>query len=379
MEWVLLSIIIIFSFGLIRYLFFKKHRNYLDSWHKDFHKTYNDPRKQIIAHGLLASSGHNTQPWKFVLGLDQDSFDMYIDRCHLTEYVDPDHRQLFISQGTCLKNMEIAAHVLGYDLDIQFNFSDDWHIYQRLAIITIKKTIAKKHMFYEHMFKPDTNRGVYKENKLTEHMKKTIEALNTYEGVTLSLLDDKEQVTHIGHLALEAAFIEARNQDVMDETCTLFKNNESSKNTHPYGFSLEGQGLPAFMIWLIQILMKFFPSFNHPDQTKKAFLNGTKTAIDHTYTFIMIHCEDLSKEQLISVGMLYQELILQLHELELVIQPLSQAIEVYDEMKQVYDKIHKAYGNEMHIAMLARLGYPSKPSKHTMRFKPEKVIEEVNS
>lgn len=379
MEWVLLGLALILIYGLIRFLIFKKHRNYLDAWQKDFHKSLSDPRKQMIAHGLLASSGHNTQPWKFVLSEDKDVFDMYIERSHLTEYVDPDQRQLFISQGTCLKNMEIAADVLGYNLDVSFDFSDDWNIYQKLAKITIRKTDGKKHLFYEHIFKPDTNRGKYKDMKLSEGIQETLENLNTYEGITVSLFDSSDQIKHIGQLALEAAFIETGNQDVMNEISRLFKNNEASKNIHPYGFSLEGQGLPAFMIWFIQILMKIFPSFNHPDQTKKAFLNGTKTAVDHTYSYIMIHCDDLNKEQLIKVGMVYQELILQLHELNLVIQPLSQAIEVYDEMKQVYERIHKAYGNDRHIVMLARVGYPVKPFKHSMRFKPDQVIEEVKS
>ena len=131
------------------------------------------------------------------------------------------------------------------------------------------------------------------------------------------------------------------------------------------------------MIWFIQVLMRFFPSFNHPDQTKKAFLNGTNKAIEHTYSYIMITCADLNPKTLIKVGMLYQELILNLHELGLVLQPLSQAIEVYDDMKPVYDKVHKAYGQDKNIVMLARVGYPDKPFNHSMRFKPEQVIEEV--
>lgn len=379
MIWVLLAIALLFIFGIIRFALFKKNRTYLDLWHKDFYKSYDDPRKQIIAHGLLASSGHNTQPWRFVLHEDKSSFDMYIDRCHLTKEVDPDHRQLLISQGTCLKNMEIGATVLGYGLTIDVDVNEQWNIYQRFARLKITKTNPKIHKVYEHMFKPDTHRGKYKNTKLTEDLKRKIKELNHIQGVSIDLIDDNEAITHLSHIALEGAFIEARNEDVMNETQRLFKNNEEAKRINPYGFSLEGQGLSSFMIWFIQILMRFFPSFNHIDQTKKAFLNQTKIAIDHTYTYMMIKSDEINEYKLVEIGMLYQDIILQLHDLGLVIQPLSQAIEVYDDMKPVYGKIHEHYGNERHILMLARLGYPEKPFMHTMRCKPDQVIEEVIS
>lgn len=379
MIWLFLSLLALLIFAGIKYVMFIKNRDYLDIWKKDFYRSYTDPRKQIIAHGLLASSGHNTQPWKFVFKDDKNAFEMFIDRSHLTSEVDPDRRQLLISQGTFIKNMEIASEVLGYELKISYDINDEWNIYQRLATITIKKTNSKRHKLYDHLFNPDTHRGAYKTMALSDEGKKRMSSLAKSYELEIKIIEEADDVKYIGNLALEGAFIEARNQDVMNETCRLFKNNETSKKVNPYGFSLEGQGLPAFMIWFIQILMRFFPSFNHPDQTKKAFLNGTHQAISHTHTYIMIKSNELDPKSLIKVGMLYQELILNLHDLGLVIQPLSQGIEVYDDMKPVYEKIHKAYGNDQHILMLARIGYPEKPFNHSMRFKPEQVIEEVSS
>ncbi len=68
MIWLFLSLLALLIFAGIKYVMFIKNRDYLDIWKKDFYRTYTDPRKQIIAHGLLASSGHNTQPWKFEIG-----------------------------------------------------------------------------------------------------------------------------------------------------------------------------------------------------------------------------------------------------------------------------------------------------------------------
>jgi hypothetical protein len=45
MIWLYLSILALLIFTGIKYVMFIKHRDYLDIWHKDFYKSYDDPRK----------------------------------------------------------------------------------------------------------------------------------------------------------------------------------------------------------------------------------------------------------------------------------------------------------------------------------------------
>lgn len=46
-------------------------RHYLDPWKKDYYQRFDDPRMQLVAHGILAANSHNMQP--FVLILTDDS------------------------------------------------------------------------------------------------------------------------------------------------------------------------------------------------------------------------------------------------------------------------------------------------------------------
>jgi hypothetical protein len=63
-----------------------------------------------IEQAVLAPSSHNTQPWRF--GLDGDAVELYADRSRALPVVDPNGRELVMSCGAALLNLELAiAHV----------------------------------------------------------------------------------------------------------------------------------------------------------------------------------------------------------------------------------------------------------------------------
>lgn len=66
---------------------------------------------RIVGAAVLAPSGHNTQPWRFTRR--GDTIDLFADRTRALPVVDPDDRELVISCGCALHNMEIAARALG--------------------------------------------------------------------------------------------------------------------------------------------------------------------------------------------------------------------------------------------------------------------------
>ena len=95
-------------------------RNYLDPWEKDYHQRFDDPRMQVVAHGILAANSHNMQPWRIELDeVDTTSFRLFTDGERLTPQVDPVARQITISQGTFLEYAVVAAAKLGYACDIE--------------------------------------------------------------------------------------------------------------------------------------------------------------------------------------------------------------------------------------------------------------------
>lgn len=95
-------------------------RHYLDPWEKDYHQRFDDPRMQVVAHGILAANSHNMQPWRIELDeVDVTSLRLFTDGERLTPQVDPVARQITISQGTFLEYALVAAAKLGYACDIE--------------------------------------------------------------------------------------------------------------------------------------------------------------------------------------------------------------------------------------------------------------------
>ncbi|MDN5344362.1 MAG: hypothetical protein PWQ18_473 [Clostridia bacterium] len=94
-------------------------RRYWKAWDPNYHKEFSDPRLQAVAHGLLAASSHNMQPWKVELDKgDPLRFRLFVDSDRLTPQVEPLARQITVSQGTFLEHLRLRAAKTGYQAEI---------------------------------------------------------------------------------------------------------------------------------------------------------------------------------------------------------------------------------------------------------------------
>ena len=67
-----------------------------------------DSRKWALSYALLAPSAHNRQPW--LIGLTgEDMVTLWRDRTRELPHTDPFQRQLVISRGCFLEQMQIAS------------------------------------------------------------------------------------------------------------------------------------------------------------------------------------------------------------------------------------------------------------------------------
>ncbi len=95
----------------------QKFKVTLDPWQvkeDDFpaHGTTTEKLKFLLNYGVLAPSGHNTQPWSFKIV--NDAIELYADRTRALPIADPDDRELTISCGTALFHLKIAISHFGY-------------------------------------------------------------------------------------------------------------------------------------------------------------------------------------------------------------------------------------------------------------------------
>jgi len=352
---------------------------YLKPWNKNYSDSFTDPRISLTAIGLLAPNNHNMQPWKIKLDPnDPMVFYLYADSSRLTKEVDPDARQIMISQGTFLQYVSVAGEEKGWHVNITLfpdgEYQED-HLREEMnkkpvARLSLVKTAPKKTDLYQGVFLPDTNRNAYisaplAQSALTELNKisapyKEILSLKTYQKQT--------DLKQIGTFAVKSAEVEAGTERVMDESNRIFRANETAKNKYRYGYSVEGQGISGMKKLFVQSLVTLFPSMNSGKDASQNFINYTKQSVDHTSAYILIFSANNSRTAQVMSGMLYSDLVLTGHTLQLAVQPLSQVLEEYPEMHTLYSEFYQKYAsNGTTIQMLVRIGQPEKSTPLSMR------------
>ncbi|AIQ12045.1 Acg family FMN-binding oxidoreductase [Paenibacillus durus] len=363
-----------------------KKAKYLDPWKPDYAKQFEDPRVQLMAHGLLAANSHNLQPWK--IRLDKQNpllLYLYTDNERLALESDPLTRQTLVSQGTFLEYMRVTGEQLGYFADIKL-FPDGEYDEQNLkesmerkpvAKITLSKAKPQDNPLYEFMFLPDTNRMAYQPDEITPAQIQKLKQTNTDEDLVLSILNDKADIEKFGAFGVEGTDIETGLKRMNDESAGIFRTNEYQKNKYRYGFSFEGQGIMGLKKHLLQGMITIIPSFNNEEAATKLAVQATQTAVDHTPAYALILSKDNSRTSQVKAGMLYSRLILTAHEEGLVMQPLSQVLEEYPEMWKAYSEIHREYAPAGEtIQFLIRLGRPTQDTPLSMRQEVTDLIAE---
>ena len=379
-----LCLILVVALNLISGGFMKQ--TYMEPWSKSYAENYSDPRVRLAASGLLAASNHNMQPWKIELDKnDSMTFYLYADSSRMTKAVDPNARQMMISQGTFLEYVAVAGEKEGWNVDIKL-FPDGTYDEANLAEsmdtnpvarIVLSKSQSQSSELYEATFLPDTNREAYKADQLSSTQVSTLESLSSENGIFIKLYQDRDNLKEIGGYALQSATVEAGVTSVMDESNAIFRANEYKKNQYRYGYSVEGQGTSGFMRNILQGLVTIFPSMNTGKAASQNFINYTQTSVNNTPAYAMIVTTDNSRIEQVESGMLYSKLVLTGHTLGLVMQPLSQVLEEYPEMQALYTAFKQEYAPAGGtVQMLFRVGVPTKSTPLSMRRDVQSLILE---
>ena len=349
---------------------------YNEPWEKTYAQKFDDPRVQLAAHGLLAPSGHNMQPWKIQLDAEANVFYLYADSTRLTPEVDPFARQTMVTQGAFLEYVSVAGEQLGYQTDIDLfpnGEYDENNLLESMnampvAKVTLTKTDAAPSGLYDALFLPDTNRAPYQDSPLTASQIAQLKAINTDPDLQLLVFEDEANRVALANIAVEGAKIESGLHRMNEESGKIFRANEREKNAYRYGYSVEGQGTSGFMKHVMQGLVTLFPAMNDEAASADLFVKSTQEAVAHTPAYAMILSNNNSRTEQVKSGMLYSKLVLTAHTLGIVMQPPSQTLEEYPEMSALYQQIHAEYApNGSTIQMFVRMGFATKSVPNSMR------------
>lgn len=357
---------------------FFSRRAYLEPWSRDYYRKYDDPRTQLIAHGILAANGHNLQNWRFVYSKsDPLSFDMYVETARLAPEVDPYHTQVIISQGTLFEYLAIAGQQLGYtpsanlfpDGEIPRNATHENLMQKRVAAVKLIRDTPRSSSLYDQMFRPDTSRLAYLKAAIPAVTIDRLNALNDFIGLKMAYVAPGSALyAKVQRYVIDSARIESEVPEVMAESQKLFRKNEKEKNQHRYGFSLEGSSMSEPQKTLLQTLLTLFPAMNSTEAAAKNFLAQTALAATENAGFMTIVAEQNTRKAQFNAGRLYSRIQLSAHTEGYALQPLSQAIQEYEQMRTIYRDAHADLVRPGEtVLMLFRIGRPVGQTSLSMR------------
>lgn len=342
-------------------------RTYLKAWNTEYYKQFEDPRQQIVAHGLLAPSPYNLQMWKIKNDKnDSNTFYLYgVSDKYLPS--DQTHNELIIAQGTFAEYCVQAGNELGYNVEVtpfpngqldENNFIESLKV-TPTAKFTISKSETTKNNLYEKMFVTHSIRDPYKKGAINFDDEQKLKAVSEDFGdVELKFMSDESEIAELRDLTYRAKDAEQSSKRVMEDYGQITRLNEYTKNESPFGFTLESNGMKGFVKQISQGLVTIFPFLNKGDIAKNRELKHTKKSLDNTYTFLAIRSENNERLDQYYAGRTFAKLRLQANTMGIAVQPLSQTIAEYEEIKKFNAEYKEKFDNDGRKSiMLMRIGY----------------------
>lgn len=335
-----------------------------DAWNikaDDFpdNSSIEDQIKFLIGYGILAPSTHNTQPWKF--RISDNKLYVYPDFDYRLKEGDPKGRNLFISLGCCVRNIECASADFGFETTI--SFARD--LKGAECILILFKRNSKGHLkltnLSQFITKRFSDKSMYKGGKIeAQNLHKLSKVVE--KGVRVIIVDDRSKISEIAKLQAEAALSYANNKAFRMELSSWMRSNFTRREDGMPGFSL---GLSEPKLHLGRFLLNFSSKIIEKHAAKDRLLIESSSAVG------VVISQGSTSNSLVNVGRLFEHLALIATSSGLNLTVLAAIIENEDSLR----RLAKIIGLENGLPqMFFRLGYGSFKIHHTPRRAIKKLI-----
>jgi len=144
-----------------------------------------------LNYAVLAPSSHNSQPWRFKLGLDE--LRLYADRTRALPIVDPHDRELIISCGAALFHLRLAIRYFGHN-DQVFLFPEGTDP-DLLAVTEVgipRALESDERAMFHAIPRRHTNRHPFESRPVPDHLLASLRTAADKEGAVFTLISDEK-------------------------------------------------------------------------------------------------------------------------------------------------------------------------------------------
>ena len=348
--------------------------------------------KKIIKAGTMASSGDNSQPWRFEINQNELRIFNLPDRDN--PFLNFRQRGSYMAHGGLIENIDIAASNLGYETHIAL-FPDNTNGEFVAKIVFEKKENKEKDPLCGFISTRHTNRKPYRDDKLNDAQKEYItNSLNKTEEGFVKLIDDEEKKKIAGRAGSSAEIVILENKMLhgyLFDHIVWSEKEERQKKTGLYINTMEFNPVQKILFrlaknWhIMKLAIKIgFPKFIAKEDAK---LYSTGAALG------IIVVKDNSKESYVNAGRLMQRVWLKTEKMGLSLQPVTatlffmqriladdtgdMTVQHIKLLKNAYKDIQHAFNVENDtIAMMFRIGYADKAGARSSRQEPDITIDD---
>lgn len=333
------------------------------AWHihpESISSDWSDDKKlELFAkYGVLAPSGHNTQPWK--LQLDDNTLWIAI---HPDHHLSIDGSGLlsvepYISLGTFIETMELAALGHGYSLHIQLFPKRSY-----IAAITVKNTVKALPELLEAITRRVSNRNAYDTTPIDPKTLQDImdHQLALVQATSVSTRPDIEFVAAQTETAIGSIM---GNPLYRQELSKWVRTNQTRKFDGMPGFT---HGFGSMQALVSRAAVRYAPG-QGPQAKKSGNLIRKSAAL------VIVRCSDDSQDSFVNAGRLYARICIRAQAAGYATSALGAA--VLDGVTR--ETVKKHFGLSDRPIYILRIGKATSKARHSPRWPLHKVLSRVN-
>lgn len=317
--------------------------------------------KFLLQYAVLAPSTHNSQPWLFKIG--ESSVKIYFDPSKQIIEADPIGRDLYISFGCCLANLELASRYFNvYDHTADHGGREDNLIAEVFFRNLEKRTAVDSTLRHlvEAIPRRINARGIFEKRTPSGEIIKRMRLLDGFPGLELHFISDAEKIRQLASLTAEGLQIAYAKSSFRKEMAQWVHSS----------FSRKREGIPGYSLRISALLSVAFP-------TLVRFFNIGKRVGLLNYTSIVsapLVCVISASENFfrtwLNVGRLFERIALEATANGLATSIFAAAIE----MGELYRKVQAAISTNHIPQLLFCVGYMREIQKPNLRYSVEEKL-----
>ena len=302
--------------------------------------------KKLIEFAVKAPSGHNTQPWRFIVR-DRE-IQIHPDLTRILPVVDSDNHALYIGLGCAAENIVIAAKKYGVKSLVSISTSiknDDF-----IKIQFPADNPEQYDELVDFIDKRQSTRNEYRLEKISTSDLTSLQSSFLFEGVDLLTFTSSEEIKILEPFIIEGSNQQFHNKKFVSELIDWFRFSEKEANEKADGLRAACMGLPKMNRFIGKIVMKYFVS-------AKSEAKRWKKLIDKSAGFALFAASKNDVQHWVALGRAFQRFALTATKLNISHAHANMPCEELEVRKKLITQLKL---ETKHPLLIIRFGYSNK-------------------